>query len=221
MDDKSTIIWDWNGTLLDDVDICVDTINVLLVKYKKKPISKESYKKLFTFPVQNYYSKLGFDFSLENFKKIADEFIFEYNSRLPSCHLFFGVKENLQYFSRSGYRQVIVSAMEQGILIKSVKEKGIGGFFHSIVGLTNNLADSKAIFAKNFVEKYNLDPEKTWFIGDTNHDYEISQECGCNHVLIASGHQNYEKLTSITEFVVKNLSEIKDFIHAEEKDNFC
>jgi len=73
MIDNFTIIWDWNGTLLDDVDICIDTINALLSKYKKKPISKESYKSLFTFPVQNYYSKLGFDLSLESFKKIKEE----------------------------------------------------------------------------------------------------------------------------------------------------
>ena len=67
MKDKLTIIWDWNGTLLDDVDIYVDTINVLLAKYKKKPISKEYYKKLFTFPVQNYYSKLGFDIDVRGY----------------------------------------------------------------------------------------------------------------------------------------------------------
>ena len=213
MKDKLTIIWDWNGTLLDDVDIYVDTINVLLAKYKKKPISKEYYKKLFTFPVQNYYSKLGFDISLENFKKIANEFISEYNSRLSSCHLFYGVKENLQHFSQLGCKQVIISAMEQGILIKSVREKGIEGFFHSIIGLSNNLADSKTISAKNIIEKFNLDPKKTWFIGDTSHDFEVSHDCGCNHVLIASGHQNYNKLKSITEVVVKKLSEVKNFIH--------
>ena len=213
MNDKITIIWDWNGTLLDDVDICVDTINTLLIKYKKKPISKEFYKKLFTFPVRNYYRKLGFDVSLENFKKIANEFISEYNSRLPSCTLFDGVRENLQYFSQSGCNQVIISAMEQDNLIKSVRKNGIEGYFSSIIGLSNNLADSKAINAKKFIEKFNLDPLQIFFVGDTRHDFEVSQECGCNHILIASGHQNYAKLTSISKVVVKKLSEVKDFIH--------
>jgi len=213
MIDNFTIIWDWNGTLLDDVDICIDTINALLSKYNKKTISKESYKKMFTFPVQNYYSKLGFNTSTENFKKIAEEFITEYNSRLPSSQLFPGVKENLYYFSQLGYTQTIISAMEQGILTKSVREKEIEGFFHSILGLSNNLAVSKAVVAKNFIENSNLNPKKTWFIGDTSHDFEVSQECGCNHVLIANGHQNYDKLTSITEAVVKNLNEVKGFIY--------
>ncbi len=212
MIDNFNIIWDWNGTLLDNVDICIDSINALLSKYNKKTISKESYKKIFTFPVQNYYNKLGFDTSIENFKKIAEEFMLEYNSRLPYCQLFPGVKENLHYFSHLGYKQTIISAMEQGILTKSVRDKEIQGFFHSIIGLSNNFADSKTIVAKNFIENFNLDRKKTWFIGDTSHDFEVSQDCGCNHVLIANGHQNYDELSSITEAVVKKLNKVKDFI---------
>ncbi|MHA2182756.1 MAG: HAD family hydrolase [Promethearchaeota archaeon] len=212
MRDNFTIIWDWNGTLLNDIDICIDSINVLLSKYNKETISKESYKKIFSFPVQNYYNKLGFNTSTEYFKKIAEEFILEYNSRLPYCQLFPGVKENLNYFSQLGYTQTIISAMEQGILTQSVREKEIEGFFHSILGLSNNLAASKAIIAKNFIENSGLNPKKTWFIGDTSHDFEVSQECGCNHVLIANGHQNYDKLTSVTKAVVDELSKVKDFI---------
>lgn len=212
MIDNFNIIWDWNGTLLDDVDICIDSINALLSKYNKKTISKEFYKKIFTFPVQNYYNKLGFDTSIENFKKIAEEFMLEYNSRLPSCQLFPGVKDNLHYFSHLGYKQTIISAMEQGILSKSVREKEIQDFFHSILGLSNNLADSKAIVAKDYIDIFNLDRKKTWFIGDTSHDFEVSQDCGCNHVLIANGHQAYDKLISITEVVVKKLNKVKEFI---------
>ena len=51
MIDKFKIIWDWDGTLLDDVDTCIETINTLLAKYNKKTIAKISYKKMFTFPV--------------------------------------------------------------------------------------------------------------------------------------------------------------------------
>lgn len=44
------IIWDWNGTLFDDVDICVDNINWLLKKYNLPEITKEKYREIFTFP---------------------------------------------------------------------------------------------------------------------------------------------------------------------------
>ena len=58
------IIWDWNGTLFDDVKISVDTMNIMLEKtgYKNR-INSELYKNIFTFPVSDYYQKAGFDFS--------------------------------------------------------------------------------------------------------------------------------------------------------------
>jgi len=62
-----TIIWDWNGTLLNDVDICVESINILLSERGHKPLSKSLYREIFTFPVKAYYELAGFDFTNESF----------------------------------------------------------------------------------------------------------------------------------------------------------
>ena len=43
-----SIIWDWNGTLLDDVDIAVAIINQLLCQRGLKPIAYEHYLEVFT-----------------------------------------------------------------------------------------------------------------------------------------------------------------------------
>ena len=66
------IIWDWNGTLFDDVKISVDTMNIMLEKtgYKNR-INSELYKNIFTFPVSDYYQKAGFDFSKDRFDDLA------------------------------------------------------------------------------------------------------------------------------------------------------
>ncbi|MCK4288095.1 MAG: HAD hydrolase-like protein, partial [Bacteroidales bacterium] len=60
-----TIIWDWNGTLLNDIDICINSINILLEHRNIENLTKEIYKEIFTFPVKDYYSKAGFDFTKE------------------------------------------------------------------------------------------------------------------------------------------------------------
>ena len=66
------IIWDWNGTLFDDVKISVDTMNIMLEKtgYKNR-INSELYKNIFTFPVSDYYQKAGFDLSKYRFEDMA------------------------------------------------------------------------------------------------------------------------------------------------------
>ena len=56
------IIWDWNGTLFDDVNFSVELINGLLAKYGLETISREHYSEIFQFPVKNYYAAAGFDF---------------------------------------------------------------------------------------------------------------------------------------------------------------
>ena len=71
------IVWDWNGTILNDVNICVDVINALLKRRRMKEISINEYKNSFCFPVINYYKKLGFNFKKESFDSIAVEYMNE------------------------------------------------------------------------------------------------------------------------------------------------
>lgn len=56
------IIWDWNGTLLDDVGLSLEAINIVLARYNLPPLRKERYLEIFTFPVIEYYRELGFNF---------------------------------------------------------------------------------------------------------------------------------------------------------------
>jgi phosphoglycolate phosphatase len=70
-----SIIWDWNGTLLNDLDFCISTINILLKKRELPLLNHYSYKEVFSFPVKDYYQAVGFDFSKEDFAIPAQEFI--------------------------------------------------------------------------------------------------------------------------------------------------
>ena len=68
------IIWDWNGTLLNDLTLCVDLLNVSLEKRKLPEMTEEKYKKKFLFPIKTFYESIGFDFSKEDFTIANDEF---------------------------------------------------------------------------------------------------------------------------------------------------
>ena len=81
------ILWDWNGTLLDDMWLCVDVINVLLKKYNKPVLSLIDYQKHFDFPVKDYYERIGFDFKQTPFEIVGTEFINGYYKRWQECKL--------------------------------------------------------------------------------------------------------------------------------------
>jgi len=76
MPQRTTIIWDWNGTLLDDAEICLEAINIMLKKRHLPELSMERYRDVFTFPVIEYYREVGFDFTLEAWDPVATEFGF-------------------------------------------------------------------------------------------------------------------------------------------------
>ena len=62
------VIWDWNGTLVDDTWLFVDIMNGVLKDRNLQGITLDDYRNVFDFPVQDYYTKLGFNFSEEAFE---------------------------------------------------------------------------------------------------------------------------------------------------------
>ena len=58
------VLWDWNGTLLDDVELCENALNRLLQRYGyPQRYDHEQYRAIFGFPVEDYYVRAGFDFA--------------------------------------------------------------------------------------------------------------------------------------------------------------
>ena len=82
------IIWDWNGTLLDDGWLFVDVMNSILKRRNMDTITLKKYREIFGFPVKNYYIKLGFDLDAEPFEKSGLEFIREYGKRRYEAQLY-------------------------------------------------------------------------------------------------------------------------------------
>ena len=60
------VVWDWNGTLLDDVKISVDTINVMLERKHLGKLTVEEYRSNFGFPEQPDYESIGFDLTQDD-----------------------------------------------------------------------------------------------------------------------------------------------------------
>lgn len=204
-----SIIWDWNGTLLNDLDIVVGAINNLLGNRNLELLTIEKYLAVFTFPVREYYEQIGFDFTIEAFEIPAIEFITLYNKAVETCGLHVEVVPLLSRLQSAGYRQFILSAMEQEQLEKTVDDNGINHFFEDLSGLTNHFAVSKVANGISLIKKYGLNPERTLLVGDTIHDYEVAQAIGCNCVLVAKGHQSKERLLATGAHVLDSLGEFE------------
>lgn len=202
------IIWDWNGTLLDDVDACVAALNRMLEKRRLPTVAIHQYQSLFGFPVKDYYLKLGFDFTKDDWDSVAREYHDFYAITSERSPLRAGSIEILQRLRDNEVPMSILSACERSILEQMLTARGIRGFFERICGLSNLYATSKADLGRTLLADIALPPEQVLLIGDTLHDYDVSRELGCQCLLVTGGHQAEHRLTGCRCEVISDLRDV-------------
>jgi phosphoglycolate phosphatase len=208
MNGYSHILWDWNGTLLDDVGLCVDIINAMLARRGRPGIVPRRYKSIFDFPVRGYYERAGFDFSKETFESACTEFCKEYAARVGECSLHDNAQSVLEACAADGFHQIVLSTMEQSTLEAMVARFGITRLFASVVGQADHYAVGKAARAQELLASLGICADRALLIGDTTHDAEVAREIGVDCVLVAAGHHSHEKLLQTHARVVEQLASI-------------
>ncbi len=204
------VIWDWNGTLLDDVNINLEIINILL-KERNLPLldGVDKYKNLFSFPIIDFYKELGFTFQSEPFEAVAREYAFLYDEKYPVAEVAYETEELLRKFKQAGVRQLIVSATEQSFLLKQVTYFEIEHLFTDILGTSDIYVKSKVSVAQRWMQENGVSPDEILFVGDTVHDKEVADSIGCECILVAKGHQSKELLTFSGALVVDSVEDIE------------
>lgn len=206
------VIWDWNGTLLDDMDTCISVMNRILKCRRLSHLNAERYRGIFGFPVKGYYSELGFDFSKEPFEVISSEFVREYQKEsLSSC-----IREEsiavLEYIRSLGLCQVILSASQIDNLMEQVIHFRIADYFDRLLGLDHIHATSKVEIGRIWLRESGIDAGDVLLVGDTLHDYETAAELGCDCILLSTGHQSRERLAAAGVPIINSLIEVKEYL---------
>ncbi len=191
---KTNIIWDWNGTLVNDVDLCVSLLAKEMKGHHLEPISKEHHQNQFSFPIVDYYRKIGFKFSDDEFKEMSIKFSAKLSEGIFRCELFEGAKSLLVELKSKGIRHAVLSATPEEFLIKQVKHFNIYEIFELIYGLPDRYAASKVNRGRQLMEVANFKPDQTILVGDTEHDLDVGQALGVEVLLLAQGHQSYDRL---------------------------
>ena len=207
------VIWDWNGTLLDDTDMCYQIANEMRSERGMELMQGvEEYRRYFTFPVIDYYRRMGYSFETEPFENISLQFVAMYASRFPSCALQSCAKDALSAVLKTGARQVLLSATGQEKLEEQVAHFGLNDYFERVIGSSNNLAHGKADYAMAFLRESGVSPARALFVGDTDHDFEIASAIGCGCALLTAGHQTKEHLSTLGAIIVDSLCEVPELL---------
>ena len=209
---KKTIFFDFNGTIIDDLDLCLNILNKMLSENGYNTVTKERYLDIFGFPIEKYYEKAGFDFSKVDFKELSNEFIELYQKPSLNCALHIHAKEALEKANELGYNVVLLTASEKKNVTEQLEHFGLLKYFNAVLGIDNIYASSKVQIGIDYIKNYNLDKATCYMVGDTDHDVLVANSMGINVISYTKGHQSKERLAKINDNLVDDLLDIFDII---------
>lgn len=200
------ILWDWNGTLLNDAQYAIDVRNRVFPRFNLPTLeSMADYHAQFTFPVNLYYERAGV--TDDNFVAVANAWMDEYVSNCETVPLFDDAVTTLAAFAAAGFHQAVLSASQLDTLKRQLACAGILDLFDTVLGLSHIYATSKARIGQDYLTACGVNPQACVMLGDTLHDAEVAQALGCRCVLIARGHQSRQTLLTAGVPVVASLTE--------------
>lgn len=201
------VIWDFNGTILNDVESVINANNAMLSRRNMIHLrSKEEYLSLIDMPMREFYKSIGFDLEKESFNELAVEWSKDYRKASKNAEIYPDVKDALKRFKNSGLKQIIISASEKNLLKDQLNALGIAEYFEEILGLDDFHTIDKTLIAKKWRER-NPDARAV-IIGDTENDVNIAKLMKCDCILKEGGHRNRNSLSKHNLPIISDTSEL-------------
>lgn len=201
------IIWDWNGTLLNDIGASLASVNDMLAMRGREPIDINYYKECIGVPIIRFYEKV-FDMENEDYNKIIKQYNEGYLYHLKDIGLTDGAAEALEYFRKNGAKQIIVSSSNNEQLLMNAEKYGVSDFFDAILGAGDYFAGSKIERAEVYLSENGARNDEILVIGDLQHDAEMADTLGADCILLTTGHEHPERLKSAGKPLINDLAEL-------------
>ncbi len=205
------IIFDWSGVISDDIFLIYKAIMVVFKKFGAEEISFEEFRREYEQPYMIFFHKylpglVRID-EEEAFKLAYKELVLENPPKL-----FFGIKDGLERFKKSGITMIILGSMFREALLREIENFGLQGIFKEF----NTDVHDKAEFINDIIKRNNFNPKETIFIGDTTQEVDAGKKGGTLTAAVTWGYQSEEKLRAANpDFLVHNLEELEKIIFAK------
>ena len=212
LNNKKHIIFDWNGTIVNDAWVFIDILNELLIPRGLNPITMEKYRSQFCFPIKSFYKKLGLNITTQAFNELEKEFVNHYNNKMYNPKLFDNVTKTLKKLIDNNFKLSILSASNEKVLNELVKYYSLNQYFDYIVGVDNYGANGKIESGKDLIDKLKLNNKQIILIGDTDYDYKVATKLNIDCFLKINGHQSYNQLKAVTSNIINSFDDIYNML---------
>lgn len=202
------IIFDWSGVVRDTVTNQMWIVNHIFKKYGVKEISTEDFRGNWKQPPALFYQK----YLPEGYNEAERSKLFQQlqlREDCPKATSFHDVVELIHKCKAKGYYLAVVSSDFPETLLPEVKEYGLENVFSEIITDANDKLEP----VRKILKENNLNLEDTYFVGDSNHEIEVSKATGIKSVAVTWGFTSEQKLKAGNpDFIVNNAKELEGVI---------
>ncbi|WP_306366772.1 HAD family hydrolase [Nocardiopsis sp. CC223A] len=196
--DITHIVWDWNGTLLDDNHANLSAVNAVCAAYGVDPVELDHWRGVFRRPLVPLYEELLgrplAEGEWERLEKLYDE---DYLRHLPACELAQGVPDVLLDWAGAGRTQSLLSMASHDHVVPLVAERGLAPHFTRVDGRRYDTEiDSKAEHLVHHLSGQDIDPSRVVLIGDIDDDARAARAAGAHAILVSTGLMAPERLAA-------------------------
>ncbi|MGW6746083.1 HAD family hydrolase [Streptomyces sp. NPDC055025] len=206
------LVWDWNGTILDDIDAVIGATNAAFADIGLESITLDRYRELYCVPIPRFYERMmGRLPSDEEWTVMDAAFHRYYTERRAACTLTEGVEELLAQWRLDGRSQSLLSMYGHEELVPTVRGYGIESHFLRVDGRTGPSGGSKALHMERHLTALAsagaISAEHTVVIGDAVDDAVAAAHVGARAVLYTGGTNSRAGLETMGVPVVDTLAE--------------
>ncbi|WP_345353518.1 HAD family hydrolase [Actinoallomurus liliacearum] len=208
------IVWDWNGTLFDDIDATVDATNEVFASYGLPMMDRAGFQAIYSRPIWACYERLlGRALEEGEWERLDAAFHDSYHRLMERCRLAADARHAIDALTDAGHTQSLLSMWHHDRLTVAVREHGIGEIFRRVDGLRPGEAGgSKAEFMVRHLSRLGVDPAEVVAVGDSADDAAAARHAGARAILYAGGTQARADLARLGLPVVDRLTEISAYI---------
>ncbi|MDP9126954.1 MAG: HAD family hydrolase [Pseudomonadota bacterium] len=216
------LVFDWNGTLFDDIHALHASTNRLLELEGHQPVTLDTFRDNYTVPLEDLYRKMGFDqtqvarlMSLEN-----SSFHDSYEAMAETTQLREGARDILIHVRDHKVQSVILSNHIVDPICAQLRRLEIDHLFFEVLAYADRATQfrdmTKGERLRRFMVKHDLSPEHTIIVGDSVEEIHIGREQGFVSVAITGGCASEERLRAENpNYLIHSLHELKPILLAE------
>jgi len=200
------LIFDWSGTLVDDLGPVLEATNAVLGIYGLAALDREGFRRRFRLPYQEFYSEMLPTVPLV---ELEGHFRRAFAASASPVTVLPHAREKLEWCRRCGLRAFVLTSMDAQAFELQLDAFGWRRHFEATYA---GVLDKRQVIHR-ILATHQLAPEATAFIGDMTHDVETARHGGITSIAVLTGYNHPEVLAAVRpDLTVADLGALRELL---------